>query len=172
MGIFLADKGKIGFELLLALAVIARPLIKWIFPGLASIEPIIPLAILGCILYGPQKGSIIGAGGYIGSNLLLASLGPWTIPQAIAGLIAGFLPSMVKRKGNSSTDFVWLCVLGTIIFEFLMNFWGGGFEAGYFANSITFGFTHIIGNVVFAVLLSGSLPAASEKKSEKKEEKK
>lgn len=158
-------KEKISFEILLALAVIARPLIKWLLPGLASIEPIIPLAILGGILYGPGKGSMIGAGGYIGSNLLLASLGPWVVPQAIAGMIAGFLPSILKKEKASGTDFVWLAVIATLAFETILNIWGGGFEIGYLVGSLAFGFAHIIGNVFFAAVLSGLLPTEEAKKS-------
>lgn len=162
----MASGKKIGFELLLVLAIIARPLIKWLLPGLPSIEPIIPLAVLACILYGPGKGAMVGAGGYIGSNILLASIGPWVVPQAIAGIIAGFLPSILKQEKANSTSLVWLCILGTVIFELTLNIWGGGFEISYFMDSITFGFAHIVGNVFFAAILSGMLP--SEKKEEKK----
>lgn len=156
-------KERLGFEALLIAAIIARPLIKWLLPGLNSIEPIIPLAILACILHGPSKGAIVGSAGYIGSNLLLASIGPWTIPQAIAGLIAGFLPTLLKKEKASGTDFVWLSIMATVIFEVIMNFWGGGFDPSYFFSSITFGFAHIVGNVIFAAILSGALPALKEK---------
>ena len=160
-------KKETSFELLLALAIIARPLIKWLLPGLASVEPIIPLAIIAGILYGAQKGAIVGAAGYIGSNILLMSIGSWTIPQAIGGMIAGILPALFAKKKHSGTDLVLYAVLATVIFEILINIWGGGFEISYFIESISFGMVHIVSNAFFAVLLSGMLPA---EKAEKKQE--
>ena len=139
----------VSFGMLLLLAVGGRLLFNSLFVQFPSVEPVIPTAILAGIYYGPGIGIVIGVLGYAFSNLFIASLGEWTIWQSVGGLIAGYMGVHSNRE-----NYLMNVVIATVIFEIIINFYGAGYtiDSGYFFGSIAFSITHIVANVIFAVL--------------------
>lgn len=158
---------KTSFLALLVLAIGGRIAIKAFFPFLPSVEPIIPIAILATILYGAGKGGIIGAVSYPVSNIFLNSFGPWSWIQAIAGMIAAIVPVFGIYKKVTTTTFIYLTVIGTVIYEIILNWYGGSsiLDFGYFFDSAYFSLAHIASNVVFAFLLSGLIEQQEQSKN-------
>lgn len=146
------------FVSLLSLAVIGRIALQHV----PSIEPIIPLAIIAGILFGLKEGFIFGSTAYIISNFFVWGMqGPWTVFQALGAGIAGSLGFFLKdKKVIKPIDLILFSVIGTIIFEIIMNISGSilgiGFFTGflaiplYFLTSLPFGIAHVAGNVFFA----------------------
>jgi hypothetical protein len=149
---------------LLTAAVAGRVAMQWI----PSVEPIIPFAVLAGLLFGAKEGFTLGGAAYIISNFFVWGLqGPWTIFQAIgaasAGLLAGVWGKM--RKPNWK-DIVFLSVIGTVLFECVMNVSGSLMGIGffgafgfftipmYFLTSLPFSIVHIGSNMIFARALA------------------
>jgi hypothetical protein len=152
------------FFSLLAAAVAGRVAMQWI----PSVEPIIPFAVIAGLLFGMREGAMLGSMAYVISNFFVWGIqGPWTIFQAlgagIAGGIAGFYG---KAKQPRARDIIILSVLGTVIFEVIMNISGAFMGIGllgafsifmlpiYFATSLPFSAAHILTNIGFARLMS------------------
>ncbi|MEW6295336.1 MAG: hypothetical protein AB1467_03515 [Candidatus Diapherotrites archaeon] len=172
-------KGKMREELrslaiflgLMAAATAGRVALQWV----PSVEPIIPLAVMAGMLFGAREGFALGAGAYTASNFFVWGLqGPWTIFQALGAGIAGALGGLVgKTKKPSSKDLIIISVMGTAVFEVIMNlsgsFMGIGLAFGllgiplYFLTSMPFTFTHIGSNIVFAKLFSPLLKLRRQK---------
>jgi len=173
-------KGKMREELkslaiflgLMGAAVAGRVALQWV----PSVEPIIPLAIIAGMLFGAREGFALGAGAYTASNFFVWGLqGPWTIFQALGAGIAGALGGLLigKTKKHSSRDLIIISVIGTALFELIMNlsgpFMGIGLAFGlmgiplYFLTSMPFTFTHIGSNIVFAKLFSPLLKLRRQK---------
>src|SRR3989338_3033157 len=107
------------FAGLLSAAVAGRVALQYV----ASVEPIIPFAVLAGLLLGVKEGFTVGGAAYIISNFFVWGLqGPWTIFQAIGaavpGGMAGFLGKVKKPTGK---DVIILSLLGTIFFQIVMN---------------------------------------------------
>jgi len=133
-----------------------------------SVEPIIPFAVLAGLLFGAREGFALGGSAYIMSNFFIWGLqGPWTIFQALGGAVAGAGAGLFgKAKKPNWMDMVVLSVLGTVLFEIVMNVSGAfmGIGAGvlslgllaiplYFLTSLPFSLVHIISNAAFAFAL-------------------
>lgn len=164
------------FAGLLSIAVAGRVALQFV----PSVEPIIPLAILAGLLFGPKEGFALGGSAYIISNFFVWGLqGPWTIFQALgAGIAGGFGGIVGKTKAPNSKDLIALSIIGTIFFEILMNisgsFMGIGLFLGvlglplYFLTSLPFTAVHIISNIGFAKAFSPMLKLKGEKNDEVK----
>ncbi len=134
---------------LILVAVGGRLLFNSFALQLASVEPIIPTAIVATIYYGTGAGILVGVLGYVLSNLFLGSLGEWTLWQATGGLAAGLIGI------NSNRDnYIMNVILATIVFEIIVNFGGAGYtiDSAYFFGSIGYSITHIVANIGFAFL--------------------
>jgi len=144
-----------------------------------SVEPIIPLAILAGLIFGPKEGFALGSGAYVASNFFVWGLqGPWTLFQAIgAGLPAAIAGIWGKTKTPGKNDLVLFSVLGTVFFELTMNFSGALMMGGligfglltlplYFLTSLPFSLMHIGSNAVFGKMLSPLVSKWSGKKNE------
>ncbi len=138
--------GEAEIVILLLAAVIGRVLIKQ-FPTLTSIEPIIPVAVFAGLSYGVNAGVLIGLLAYPLSNIFLEGgpFGLYSLLQGIGGAIAGSLAGYA-RKADTGT-LVLYTVIGTLIFEVILNF-GDGLLLVW-----PFSFTHIISNIFFALLI-------------------
>ncbi|MDO8647511.1 MAG: hypothetical protein Q7R70_03785 [Candidatus Diapherotrites archaeon] len=154
-----------GFLEFVALAVVLDVIFKQ-FPFLASIQPILPIAVLAGILYGGLRGSAVGVISAFFSTLFIGSLnfsGNLFFLQAAAGIIAGSLGGLAGKSRNPSvSEFVSLCVVAAIAFEALNNFLNGtSFSrlSGYYylEGTALASALHIIAAIVIALLLSKTL---------------
>lgn len=152
--------------------VIAAAGIRWVLKlvnFIPSVEPITVLALIAAIRLGPWYGLGVGVLGYLVSNTLLMSNGPWTIMQAIGiGIPALWVGWNYFGKKVDSAKFVWIAVYSTIFFEIVINlFYGESFgiflDIGQFISAAPFSLLHIISNVLLAVLVAGMLPKAEKK---------
>ncbi|MFH1255661.1 MAG: hypothetical protein V1494_00035 [Candidatus Diapherotrites archaeon] len=153
-----------AFLLLFGGAVAGRVALQYV----PSVEPIIPLAVLAGFLFGAKEGFALGSGAYVASNFFIWGLqGPWTIFQALGAGIAGALGGFRGKTGKpGKMDLIVFSVIGTIVFEFLMNASGPIMGIGvlgafglfsiplYFLTSLPFTLTHIISNIGFAFAAS------------------
>ena len=152
------------FFSLLSAAVAGRVAMQWI----PSVEPIIPFAVIAGLLFGMREGAMLGGMAYVISNFFIWGLqGPWTIFQALGAGIAGGIAGIYgKAKKPGATDLILLSLLGTVIFEVIMNVSGAFMGIGllgafsiimlplYFAMSLPFTAAHIFTNIAFARLMS------------------
>jgi hypothetical protein len=92
--------------------------------------------------------------------------GIWTVFQALGAGIAGSLGFFLKRKKElKAKHLIFFTIIGTIIFEIIMNVFGSIFGIGlipsniisgilfipfYFITSLPFSLTHIFSNILFA----------------------
>lgn len=159
-------KGKTGsftmFILLWFVAIIGRDA----FAFLPSVEPIIPLAVAVGLIYGAEKGALFGGSAYAVSTLFMSGLSPWVLFQAIGGILAGGSAKWFGRvKKPILSDLVVWSIIGTLIFETIMNisgalmgygpdFFGAGIFSvfAYFITSLPFSITHVVSNIFFALL--------------------
>lgn len=150
---------------LVALAVVLDVIFKQ-FPFLASVQPILPIALLAGILYGGLRGSAVGVLSAFFSSILFFSQsfsGNLFLLQAAAAVIAGSLGGLAgKSRKPSVAEYVSLCVVAAIAFEALNNFLSGasfGRLSGYYylEGTALASALHIIASVVLAVFLSSLL---------------
>lgn len=136
--------------MLLAMAIVGRLLTNSL--SLTSIEPIIPIAVYAGLAYGSEAGILIGIFSYPLSNIFLEGgvFGVWTILQAMGGAISGGLAGSSKKADPNSL--LYYSVIGTVIFELILNFPDGAFLIWPFS------FTHIVSNFVFALLIATAFP--------------
>lgn len=151
------DKAKteppVTLGVLLLFAVMGRILFQSLF-GFTGIEPVIPIAVLAGLFYGGRWGAIVGAGGYALSNIFLGQfggVGSAMLFSAFAGAVAGYF-----GRGAEKEDYLGRVLLATLVFELIFQFWGADFifPSAAITWSLPWILTHVIGNIVFAVLLS------------------
>ena len=106
---------------LAAVIAILRPL----GAGIAGIEPMWVVLILGARVFGPGFGFSLGALSLVASGLLTGGVGPWLPFQMLAaawmGLIAGLLPPLRGRR-----EIIMLAAFGFIAafaYGLLLNLW-------------------------------------------------
>ncbi|MBU1120977.1 MAG: hypothetical protein ABIE23_00750 [archaeon] len=159
---------------LLGLAVGGRVAMQWI----PSVEPIIPIAIMAGVIFGVKEGFTLGGSAFIISNFFIWGMqGPWTIFQALGAAIAGGIGGVYgKMRKIGWKEFVVLGIIGTAIYEIIINISGGLMGIGlffglfslplYFAASIPFIVTHIVSNIGFSFGLSPLLKKLRRDKNE------
>ncbi|MFA4907906.1 MAG: hypothetical protein WC602_06550 [archaeon] len=140
---------------------------------LPSVEPITGLALLAAIKLGPWYGLGVGVLGYLVSNTLLMSNGPWTIMQAIGvGIPALWVGWNYFGKNVSTSKFVWIMIYSTIFFEIIVTaFYGENvgifLDPAAFISAAPFSLFHLVSNVIIAILLAGMLQKAEAKEAGK-----
>jgi len=156
-------KNFLLFFSLLSIAILGRISLQFV----PSVEPIIPLAIIASLLFGLKEGFIFGSTAYIITNFFVwGNQGIWTVFQALGAGIAGSLGFFLKRKKElKAKHLIFFTIIGTIIFEIIMNVFGSIFGIGlipsniisgilfipfYFITSLPFSLTHIFSNILFA----------------------
>ncbi len=156
--------------LVLASFMFGAAVLRSLMQGFPSVEPLTFFAILAGWLFGKKKGFLVGAGSlYISNFLVFGGQGPWTVFQALAFGIAGFLGGFLNKKWGVVRKLiggVTVAVLATVIFEFLMNIsWGAMFGNPLFAivAGIPFGIIHVLSNLVFALFLPFAMSFINKK---------
>jgi len=112
-----------------ALVALARAL----SPGLAGIELVFFLLILGGRVFGPGFGFALGCTGLFASALMTAGVGPWLpfqmICSAWVGMGAGLLPSRLRGRAEIAVLVVY-GVVAAYAYGLLMNLSGWPFLLG------------------------------------------
>jgi energy-coupling factor transport system substrate-specific component len=133
-----------------------------------SAEPLTFFAILAGWLFGRNKGFIVGASSlYISNFLVMGGQGPWTPFQALGFGIAGWVGGLL-RKNASIFEIVTISVIGTLIFELIINsatplMLGGASIFTAFALAIPFTLVHLVSNLLFAFGLKPAKKYIEEK---------
>ena len=121
-----------------------------------SAEPISFFALLAGWLFGKKKGFVVGASSlYISNFLVMGGHGPWTIFQALGFGIIGFLGGFLNKKSRL-LDVIVIALIGTTIYEIIMNFSSMMiFPFGFyvFVTALPFTIIHLISNLIFATIL-------------------
>jgi len=160
----MAGKNDDRFLTLLTVAVLGRFLL-YLIP---SVKPIIPIIAFTALTLGLEQGILMGLATWFLTNLVIDSFsgygfGDWTWHQMIGGALAAYVATLVvSKKGKdevTAMDLINATIAGTVVFELAVNIGGaGGFDLGYFANSLPCSIAHLAGNLLFAVILAGFLP--------------
>src|SRR3989338_2469319 len=142
-------KPPVSLGTLLLVAIGGRLLFNSFALQIASVEPVLPTAILPGIYFGAGPAILVGIMGYALSNLFLGSLGGWTIWQGLSGAIAGYIGATSNRD-----NYIMNVIIATVIFEVIMNFTGARYtvDSAYFFGSLGYSITHVVANIFFAVL--------------------
>lgn len=159
---------------LCAMAIAGRILL-WVAP---NIQPVTVLIILISVYIGLYEGIASAIIVPVVTNLLMGSLGLWTVYQAIAWAFIGLLSWLFFRKNkNSMSLFVWSIasayIYGTIVDACSWQVFSSGTGlAGFLSyrlTSILFDTYHAIGNGVFIWVFLPVLRKFLEKRSSTKE---
>ncbi len=130
----LAD-GSLDAKALAVLGVLAAvgTALRPIGGGLAGLEPVWLLIIVGGRALGPAFGFTLGSVTLISSALITGGIGPWLPFQMIAagwvGFGAGLLPQ-VSSKGREIVMLAGYAFFSCVAFGFLMNLWFWPFSGG------------------------------------------
>jgi energy-coupling factor transport system substrate-specific component len=122
-----------------------------------NVEPLTFFALLSGWLFGKRKGALVGISSLYFSNFLVfGGQGPWTIYQAIAYGIAGFLGGFLRKKA-SVFETVGFMLVATVILQTIFNI-GFALSVGgnillAFVTGIPFLIPHVISNSVFGLFL-------------------
>lgn len=115
-----------------------------IFSAIPNIDPTITFAVLAALFLGPEAGLVVGAASYLLSNMVLGQ-GIWTIYQMIAGAIAGGIAGYSKKEVISAETLVGFAVLGTIIYQMIVNMVCCGMLF-----DIVFSGLHVVGSMIIS----------------------
>ena len=143
--------------LLLSGFIVGAALLRVPMQAVPSAEPLTFFAILAGWLFGRKKGFLVGASSlYISNFFMFGGQGPWTIMQALSFGIAGFLGGFLRKKA-SYLEVITIALIGTLIFEILMNsftpFMTGASVFIAFALALPFMAIHFASNLLFAFAL-------------------
>ena len=101
--------------------------------GIAGLEPVWVLIIIGGRARGPGFGFTLGSVTLISSALITGGVGPWLPFQMIAagwvGFGAGLLPRVMSRRGEVLL-LAGYAVLACVAYGFVMNLWFWPFSGG------------------------------------------
>lgn len=140
--------------------------LRVLMQGLPNVEPLTFFAVLAGWLFGKKKGVIAGASSlYISNFFVLGGQGPWTIMQALAFGIAGFLGGFL-RKNSTILETVAVMIVSTLISQIIFNV-GWGILIGFnillaFATGLIFTIIHIVSNAIFGLLLPSARKLVNE----------
>jgi len=136
-----------------------------VFP---SAEPITFFAILAGWLFGKKKGFITGASAaYLSNFLMFGGQGPWTIFQAFAWGLAGFLGGFIRNIKPQKNYFIYwakaiipvllITTLATLSFDIILNLgWAliNPFSIfALFLSGLPFLLIHLVSNISFSLFL-------------------
>lgn len=146
------SKENTGVLVLLIVAVVGR----LVLVSVPSVEPVIPLAVYAAVTSGGIAGFVVGAFGYILSNVFLGGVfNVWTFWQALGGGIPALFAALYKEKITPGL-YVSLVIVATIFFEIVVTL-GTYFDLSYLASSVPYTVVHIASNALIAVILANAL---------------
>ena len=122
-----------------------------------SAEPLSFFALLSGWLFGKKKGFLVGAGSlYLSNFMVFGGQGPWTVAQAFAFGVVGFLGGFLRKK-STVIEVITVTIIATIVWEIMMNVASSllfGFNILLaFASAVPFTLMHLASNTGFAFLL-------------------
>lgn len=133
----------------IAFAVIGRIALKFlpIVSYIPNIDPTITFAVLAALFLGTESGIVVGAASYFLSNMVLGQ-GDWTLYMMFAGAIAGGIAGYGKKEFISAETLVGFTVLGTIIYQMIVNMicCGSLFD-------LEFSSLHVFGSIIISYLV-------------------
>ena len=132
-----------------------------------SAEPLTFFAILAGWLFGRNKGFLAGASSlYISNFFMFGGQGPWTPFQALGFGIAGWLGGLLRKKA-SYLEIVTITIVGTLIFEIIMNSFTplmiGTSIFIAFALALPFTIIHLVSNLIFSLALPSAKKFVEER---------
>ena len=132
-------------------------MLRALMQGLPNVEPLTFFAVLAGWLFGKKKGAIVGMSSlYVSNFFVIGGQGPWTIIQAAAFGIAGFLGGFL-RKNSTVFETVVVMFVSSLISQIIFNI-GWGILIGFnillaFATGLIFTIIHIVSNTIFGLFL-------------------
>lgn len=130
------------------------------FIGLANISPLMSTILSGSKAYGKMAGAVYGFLSMFLLDLIMGKLGLWTIITATTYSLIGIFASIyLKDKKANIRDFVVASIMFTLFFDLVTGILMGPILFGQNMLEATIGqipFTlrHLIGNIVFAIILA------------------
>ncbi len=128
--------------------------------GLSNISPLMATELAGSKAFGAWAGFWYGALSMIFIDLLMGKIGSWTIVTSLTYGAIGTLGSfLLKSRNPSAKNFIWVSVVGTLIFDLITGvlagpiLFGGSFLAAAIGQ-VPFTLRHLLGNIVFAGVLA------------------
>ncbi|MBI4043730.1 MAG: hypothetical protein HY393_02915 [Candidatus Diapherotrites archaeon] len=131
--------------------------------GIQAIELVVPIAVYAGVVYGIEKGILLGSASYLVLGLLLNTLNSelilWTaLAAGIAGGLGGWL---AQKKDASIGTLVFATLAGTLVFELAIGLYLGQripLDLDSFLGSAPRSGIHLATNLVIAGLLATFLP--------------
>lgn len=130
-----------------------------------NIESIMATVMPFSRAYGKRAGFFFGSASIILFDLLVGKVGIWTFITATAYGLVGFCAAIYfKNKKNTAWNYAKFAVISTIFFDVSTGFtigpifFGQPFIAAIFGQ-IPFTVLHLVGNVLFALVVSPALYA-------------
>lgn len=125
-----------------------------------NFEPILATSMPFARRFGPIIGFLFGALNMAAFDLVTGKIGTWTIVTSITyGLIGAIAPLFFSKVKANIRGYVGFAIIGTLVFDGITGvlmgplLFGGSF-AQAFIGQVPFTLNHLLGAVVFSVLLS------------------
>lgn len=128
--------------------------------GWSNISPLMATQLAGSKAYGPIIGGIYGALSMLLLDVLMSKVGPWTMLTAlsygIVGVVGGYF---LRNRTGSAKNFIIVSIAGTLFFDLVTGVLAGPilFQQPFITaltGQIPFTIRHLLGNVLFAAVLS------------------
>ncbi len=130
-----------------------------------NIEPIMATAMPFARAYGKMAGFFFAFGSMVLFDLIVGKVGVWTFITALAyGLVGLGAAVYFKNKKNTAWNYAKFAVISTVLFDAVTGltigpiFFGQPFIAAVIGQ-IPFTAMHLLGNILFALVLSPALYA-------------
>lgn len=149
------DKKSFKF-IITFLAVLSVRLLPFRAP---NIEPILAIQMPFSKVYGVFQAMLFGMLSIITFDLFTSTIGPWSIATAISYGIIGLGSGLFFKKRSGVKNYILFSVVATIVYDALTGLTVGPLVFGQsfygaLIGQIPFTLLHLIGNVLFAMILS------------------
>ncbi|WP_218877119.1 ECF transporter S component [Nocardioides marinisabuli] len=129
------SEGGLDARVLAVLGVLSavNALARAISPGIAGVELVFFLLVLGGRVFGPGFGFVLGCTSLFASALVTAGVGPWLPYQMLVAAWVGMGAGLLPRRPRGRSEIAMLVVYGIVaayVFGALMNLSGWPFTLG------------------------------------------
>lgn len=129
------SEGGLDARVLAVLGVLSavNALARAISPGIAGVELVFFLLVLGGRVFGPGFGFVLGCTSLFASALVTAGVGPWLPYQMLVAAWVGMFAGLLPRRPRGRGEIAMLVVYGIVaayLFGALMNLSGWPFILG------------------------------------------